>query len=76
MSGRSTVTNLLTFTHKIIGAFENNNQLDAIYTDVSKAFDKVSHSLLVAKLNAFGVHGSLLSWITNYLIEKKTICEN
>jgi hypothetical protein len=38
--GRSTVTNLLEFTSYVLNCIENGVQVDAIYTDFSKAFDK------------------------------------
>ncbi|CAB4023750.1 Hypothetical predicted protein, partial [Paramuricea clavata] len=35
--------------------------------DFAKAFDKVSHKLLLTKLHKFGIRGDLLSWFENYL---------
>jgi len=48
---RSTTTNLLEFTSFVIGGFRKNRQTDVIYTDFSKAFDSVSHPILVRKLD-------------------------
>ena len=37
------------------------------FVDFKKAFDCVSHAILLHKLNSqFGVQGSLLSWLTDY----------
>jgi len=44
-TGRSTTTNLLEFTKHVYESFSNNNQLNVIYTDLSKAFDKLNHNL-------------------------------
>ncbi|XP_046666438.1 uncharacterized protein LOC124358191 [Homalodisca vitripennis] len=63
VKGRSTTSNLLSFQNSILKAFSNSHQVDAIYTDFSKAFDRVSHNYLVAKLRAVGVGGALLSWL-------------
>lgn len=41
--------------------------MDTVYTDFSKAFDRVNHNLLVAKIEAFGVGGTLLSWFRSFL---------
>jgi hypothetical protein len=71
VSGRSTVTNLIEFTSYIINNLENGLQIDAIYTDFSKAFDKVNHRLLLRKLNALGFGGSFLEWIASYLTDRK-----
>jgi hypothetical protein len=61
--GRSTVKNLIEFTSYVLNCMENGVQVDAMYTDFSKAFDKVSHRLL-AKLG----FGSFLAWIRSYFI--------
>jgi hypothetical protein len=37
------------------------------YTDFSKAFDKVSHTLLLRKLAKLRFGGSFLAWIRSYL---------
>lgn len=38
-------------------------QVDCVYLDFSKEFDKVNHCFLVAKMEGYGVGGSLLDWI-------------
>ena len=43
----------------------------AILTDLSKAFDCLSHDLLVAKLEAYGFGRSALKFISNYLRDRK-----
>jgi hypothetical protein len=42
-------------------------QVDAIYTDFAKAFDKISHRLLLRKLTKLEFGGSFLAWIRSYL---------
>ena len=41
--------------------------IDVIYTDFSKAFDKVPHKLLILKLKAFGISENIISWIEAWL---------
>ena len=41
-------------------------QVDAIYTDFSKAFDRVNHVILLAKLEALGITGPLIRWTRSY----------
>lgn len=65
--GRSTVTNLACFTDFIHHGFQLGAQVDVIYTDFSKAFDRLDHKLLVKKLHKLGIRGILLSWIESYL---------
>jgi hypothetical protein len=46
---------------------ENGIEVDAIYTDFSKALYKVSHRLLLRKLAKMGVGGSFLVLVGSYL---------
>jgi hypothetical protein len=45
---------------------DNGNQIDVIYLDMSKAFDKVSHTQLIHRLHEFRVRGNL-NWFSSYL---------
>ena len=42
-----------------------------LLTDLSKAFDWLSHELLAAKLSAYGVHISAVLFICDYLSNRK-----
>ena len=65
--GRSLETNLFLFMEYIHAHLDSRIQVDAIYTDFSKAFDKISHNILLARLAEVGVSGTLLDWIQSYL---------
>lgn len=67
VSHRSTTSNLLEYKNFLCSAFARNVQVDSVYTDFSKAFDKVNHRALCIKLAAYGIHGSLLRWLQSYL---------
>ena len=67
MKFRSVDTNMLTFSDYLLRAMDNGFQIDVVYTDFSKAFDKINHDLLISKLLEVGVHGSLLRWIDSYV---------
>ena len=45
--------------------------VSAIYIDFAKAFDSVHHGNLLYKLKSFGIDGALLSWIKNFLSDRK-----
>jgi len=64
---RSTTTNLLEFTSFVLDGFNKKLQTDVIYTDFSKAFDSVNHSLLLFKLDLLGFPNNQLTWISRYL---------
>nr|CAH7750893.1 unnamed protein product [Callosobruchus chinensis] len=67
---RSVNTNLVIFSNYIFETFEMKAQLDTIYTDFSKAFDKVNHDILIAKLADFGIEHSIFR---SYLRDRQFI---
>lgn len=67
VGSRSTCTNLVTFTEMLVDAVDSGKQFDVIYTDFSKAFDRVPHSILLYKLSAYGITGTLYNWLKSYL---------
>ena len=48
-------------------ALDEGKEVRAVFSDVSKAFDRKWHKGLLYKLKGAGITGSLLSWFTNYL---------
>lgn len=73
ISDRSTVSNLLVYEHHLRSALEGSCQVDAIYTDFSKAFDRVNHEILIYKLQCYGIFGNLLEWFKSYLSNRRQI---
>lgn len=67
LKSRSTVSNLSVFSNYVINEMENGGQVDVVYTDFEKAFDRVDHDILLEKLLALGIHGDLLRWVHSYL---------
>ena len=49
------------------GAIDNKKVLAALLTDLSKAFDCLSHEIIIAKLKACGFSRSTLKLILDYL---------
>ena len=49
---------------------EGGRQTDIIILDFAKAFDRVNHSLLVHKLQCYGIRGSTITWIANFLSDR------
>ena len=60
-TGGSCVNNLLEALDHIGSLLDSGSQVDIIYLDMSKAFDKVSHRRLVCKLIHAGFGGKLLN---------------
>lgn len=69
---RSTATNLVSYSDFITKAFDEGVQVHTIYTDFHKAFDCVSHKLLLYKMsNLFGIQGADLLWFNSYLSDRQ-----
>ena len=67
ITNRSTATNLLSCLNDWYRAVDKRECIDVLYIDIAKAFDSVSHSKLIFKLEKYGVRGKFLSWIRAFL---------
>ncbi|KAK4815376.1 hypothetical protein QYF61_001364 [Mycteria americana] len=65
--GRSCLTNLMSFYDKVTRLVDKGKAVDVVYLDVSKAFDTVSHSILLETLAAHGLDGCSVRWVKNWL---------
>ena len=65
LRGRSTVSNLMFFTEYVTSALDTGKQVDAVYLDFSKAFNKVDHSILIKKLRMYGFKGKFLGLLAS-----------
>ena len=63
----STYMLLLNIKDQISQEMDNNNFSIGIFLDLCKAFDTIDHSLLLKKLEIYGVRGNALHCITSYL---------
>ncbi|XP_058828267.1 uncharacterized protein LOC131688131 [Topomyia yanbarensis] len=68
---RSTSTNLVSYTSYITHALQQRHQVDAIYTDLTAAFDKINHRIAVGKLEQLGFNGPFLNWLRSYLFGRQ-----
>ena len=66
-SGRSCESQLLITIHDLAQNLDEGKQTDVILLDFTKAFDKVPHNRFCCKLSLYGIRGSLLLWIKNFL---------
>ncbi|GAB0207944.1 mitochondrial enolase superfamily member 1 [Grus japonensis] len=67
MKGRSWLTNLISFYDKVTFLVDEGKAVDVVYLDISKAFDTVSHSILLEKLAAHDLDRRTLHWVKNWL---------
>jgi hypothetical protein len=68
--GRSCLSQLLDHYDKILSMLEQGLNVDVIYLDFAKAFDKVDHQILLEKLELLGIGGKLLEWIKSFLLQR------
>ena len=66
-TGRSCLSQLLAHTERLISLIESGENVDVIYLDFSKAFDRVDHTILLHKLKKNGIVGKTLAWIKSFL---------
>lgn len=71
LRGRSTVSNLALLNNFVTEAMDGGQQVDVVYTDYSKAFDRIRHDILLEKLFLIGIRGDLLRWFASY-VENRT----
>ena len=64
---RSCEPQLLGYVDETSEELDRGNQEDTIVLDIEKAFDKVSHTLLVHKLRRYGIGGRINAWIDIFL---------
>ncbi|KAF2364248.1 Reverse transcriptase domain [Trinorchestia longiramus] len=64
---RSCLTNLLDFFEEVNRIYDRTKAADLVYLDFQKAFDKVPHERLMAKMEAHGIRGNYSRWIRNWL---------
>ena len=58
---------ILDIYEKILNNLDNRQTTCAIFLDLAKAFDTVSHDILLQKLEAYGIWGTCLKLFESYL---------
>ena len=69
-AGHSCKTALLKVKTDILHAMDNHEVICLVMLDCSVAFDTVSHTLLLNRLQyCFGIEGKIMQWIKDYLVQ-------
>ena len=73
--GHSTQHALINLLEDWRTQLDNKKIIGTILCDLSKAFDTLSHDLMIAKLSAYGIDYYSLKFIDNYLTNRKQRCK-
>ena len=68
--GRSCLSQLLDHYDRITKLMEEGHDVDIIYVDFAKAFDKVDINITMNKIHALGITGRLADWIHCFLTQR------
>ena len=69
---RSCLSQLLEHHDEVLKMLEDGGNIDVIYADFAKAYDKIDHFKMIEKLkNQFGIKGKVGNWIKNFLSNRQ-----
>ncbi|KAK4825018.1 LOW QUALITY PROTEIN: hypothetical protein QYF61_023022 [Mycteria americana] len=68
VKGRSCLTNLISSCDKVTCLVDEGKAVDVVYQDFTKAFDTISHNILLEKLAAHGLDGHMLWWAQRVVV--------
>ena len=68
--GRTVDDQLLLVYNDVSCWLDSGKAVDIVFFDFAKAFDTVSHGLLLAKLRHLGVSGSVFNWLSDFLVDR------
>ena len=69
-SGRSCLSQLLEHFDQIIDILEEGANVDVIYLDFAKAFDKLDFNIVLNKIKSMGIQGRVFDWIRSFLTDR------
>ena len=64
---------MLCFLEEITKWVDDGSPVDVIYLNFQKAFDKVSHQIIILKLKSHGMRNSIVNWIEQWLTDRRQI---
>ena len=68
--GSSYLTDTLLFLDNVLHSVDKGHDVDVVFLDLAKAFDKVPHKRLLEKLKKHGIIGNILNVIEDWLKDR------
>ena len=62
---------MFTLIHRVLPAFQDKKYAICIFMDFSACFDSINRSLLLEKLNRYGIRGIVFDIMKSYLSDRK-----
>lgn len=72
---RSTTLAVYNYLQEIYDIINNRKYALGIFLDMTKAYDKVSHTILLSKLYDYGIRGAAYRWFQSYLNDRQQYVE-
>ena len=69
-SGRSCLSQLIAHYDKVLSILDEGSNVDVIYLDFAKAFDKLDFNITLQKLKHLGVDGKVGRWLHSFLTNR------
>ena len=69
-AGRSCLSQLLAHYDKILTLLDQGFNVDVVYLDFAKAFDKLDFNITLAKLKSLGIDGKIGRWLHSFLTNR------
>ena len=62
---------LIDLVDNIYCNFDAKKYTVGVFLDLAKAFDTIDHTILINKLQCYGIRGSVCNWFVSYLQNRK-----
>ena len=71
----STSHAIITLVERVFKALDMGKYVVGVFLDLKKAFDTVDHTILLRKLEQYGIRGKTLRWFESYLSNRTQYVE-
>lgn len=68
---RSSCEQLLSCSYKWLQSYCQNESVKVLYTDITKAFDSISHKIIVNTLQEYGFSEQAVLWLQDFLYDRQ-----